>query len=49
MKRCSVCALPTLAAGDLDEYEYVSDCSHGGIGCIGESTAGCRQGDNRNN
>ena len=37
-----VLRLSTLAAGH-DEYEYVSDCSHGGIGCVAEST-GCRQG-----
>ena len=35
--------LSTLAAGP-DEYEYVSDCSQGGVGCVDEST-GCRQGD----
>jgi hypothetical protein len=35
-----VCVVAT-DAGNLDEYEYVSDCSKGGIGCVGEST-GCR-------
>jgi hypothetical protein len=40
------CRDRTLAAGELAEYAFVSDCSLGGAGCssvAGESSA-CRQG-----
>ena len=36
--------MPNLAAVNVDEYEYISDCSKGGVGCVAKLT-GCRQGD----